>query len=117
MIDVENLDTIEEQVKSILKDFPTARNSDIELTIKIWQRFYSDKLTADKNHVKLENLFIIAREASIVRLRSKVQNELNLYLPTEWVIAKRRGILQEQWKTALRYYVESNGQYKLEGAW
>lgn len=110
MKDVSNLKTIMKQVIDTLDTFPETRNSDTLLAIKLWQSFYFDYLSNDMKSIDLMNLFMIPKETTIVRCRAKVQNELKIFMPTDPEIAKARGILEEDWKKALGYHIEENGQ-------
>lgn len=96
-----NLRTLKGQVEYTLKTLPATRNSDIALTISVWQYFYPSLVQDGK--VALDNLFDLPREDSVKRIRAKFQNEMNLYLPTDEKVALARGFKEEEWRELLGY--------------
>lgn len=98
-----NLKDLTKKINDTLRDFPETRNSDIELTIRIWKEYYPKKLNAHEGEifVLLSNLFDLPREDNVKRIRAKIQNEDHEYLPTEWVVAKARGIKEDIWREHL----------------
>ncbi len=78
------------------------RNSDIALTIAIWQQWYSVGTNED-SVVHLYRLFDLPREDNVKRLRAVLQNVEGKYLPTSWEVARKRGIEREKWEEALGY--------------
>ena len=91
------------KVNDTLRDFPETRNSDIELTIRIWKEHCSKKLRSFEgaDYVLLSDLFVLPREDNIKRIRAKIQNEDNEYLPTVWKIAQARRIKEDIWREHL----------------
>ena len=79
-----------------------ARNSDIALTILIWQRWYN---VSDKSDgvIHLHRLFDLPREDNIKRIRAIIQNVEHKFYPTKWEIAKKRNIERERWEQGLGY--------------
>lgn len=93
-------------VEQVLKDMPEARNSDITLMCEVWQRFYPLKVkcgASGEKGVWLKDLYELPREDNIKRVRAQFQNDKGLYLPTEWRIAKQRGINEDEWRVSLGY--------------
>lgn len=78
------------------------RNSDIALTIVIWQRWYNVGTNED-SVVHLHRLFDLPREDNVKRVRAVFQNVEHKYLPTNPDILIKRGIEQEYWEEALGY--------------
>ena len=78
------------------------RNSDIALTIAIWQKWYSVGTNED-SVVHLYRLFDLPREDNVKRVRAVLQNVEGKYLPTSWEVARKRGIEREKWEQALGY--------------
>lgn len=78
------------------------RNSDIALTIIIWQRWYnvSDK---DDGVVHLYRLMDLPREDNVKRIRAVIQNTEHRFLPTDPSVLYKRGIEAEYWADALGY--------------
>jgi hypothetical protein len=107
MNDVENLDTIEEQVEAILLEYPQARNSDRLLEWKMWQRFYGVG-----DNINFEQYQDMPSASAIERVRRKF-NENGKYLPTSEKVAIQRHLNINEWKAALGYNVEDNGQMRL----
>lgn len=97
---------LKDKIEYILREYPKTRNSDIRLTIELWKRFHRSSLVQNKNgsiFVPLENLFELPREDNIKRVRAKTQNVDLKYLPTNWEIAKKRGIQENVWRKAMGY--------------
>lgn len=78
------------------------RNSDIALTIVIWQRWYnvSDK---EDGVVHLYRLMDLPREDNVKRIRAVFQNVEHRFLPTNPDVLIKRGIEAEYWAEALGY--------------
>lgn len=96
------------QVEYCLENFPETRDSDIELTIRIWKEYYPNMINgADYNmqedhyFVFLKDLFELPREDAVKRYRAHFQNDLNKYLPTSLEVAKQRKINEERWREAM----------------
>jgi hypothetical protein len=100
----ETLENLKSQVESTLIECPGTRNSDIELTIKIWERFHNARLGWDgaKRWIYIEQLFELPREDNVKRIRAKFNSE-GLYWPTDPKVAQARGILQDDWMRVLGY--------------
>ncbi len=103
---------LKNEIYYCLQHFPETRNSDIELTIKIWKKFYSKYLfvrptsTTQTNPtywIDLESLWSIPSQDDIKRLRAKIQNPnpttnyQGMYPPTCWEVAKKRHWNEQQW--------------------
>jgi hypothetical protein len=81
-----------------------ARNSDIALTVLIWQRWYlGEKERDDYGKVFLARLFDLPREDNVKRIRAVYQNTEHKYLPTDPSILIKRGIEEAYWFDALGY--------------
>lgn len=98
---------LKKMVEYILDENPKyrgvqARNSDIALTILIWQRWYSVGTNED-SVVHLYRLFDLPREDNVKRVRAVFQNTEHKYLPTSLEVLKKRGIEREYWEDALGY--------------
>lgn len=78
------------------------RNSDIALTIAIWQQWYSVGTNPD-SVIHLYRLFDLPREDNVKRVRAVLQNVEGKYLPTSWEVARKRGIERAKWEEALGY--------------
>lgn len=93
------------QVEYMLRNVPETRNSDITLMIAIWERYYPTKLLVGQSGAKavlLKNLYDLPREDAIKRARAKF-NEEGKYYPTDWKVAKQRGIKEDEWREILGY--------------
>lgn len=86
-----------DKVEHCLKNFPETRNSDVELTLKIVERFHCSHIAnfTGKRWVDEEALKNI-REDHVKRLRARF-NERGMYLPTEEKILKQRKLLEKKW--------------------
>lgn len=102
-----------EMVETILRNIPATRNSDITLMIEIWKRYYSQKLVQSSKTgdyaVILTNLYDLPREDDIKRWRAKF-NSQGMYYPTDWEVAKQRGILEDKWRLEMGYPLKSQTQ-------
>ncbi len=93
------MNTLKKQVEKVLRGYPETRNSDITLTIKIWQMFYGVGRVVDVNL-----LYDLPREDNVKRIRAKFceQKESWAY-PTSLEVAKKRQIKEDEWRMALGY--------------
>ena len=99
---------LQTQVEYCLHKYPDTRNSDVELTTRIWREFYSSYLITRPSTkqlcVALVSLFEIPREDNVKRIRAKFQNDLGLYLPTSPIVARQRRINEEKWLDYMRNF-------------
>jgi hypothetical protein len=93
------LNRLKDQVRRTLMAYPETRNSDIALTIKIWEEFYGIRDT-----IQTKQLYDLPREDNVKRIRAKFceQNKQWAY-PTIWKIAQKRGIKEDEWRNVLGY--------------
>jgi hypothetical protein len=86
-----------------MTEIPKTRNSDIELTIEIWKRFYPNyiKDAGGVEVVPLRALYELPREDNVKRLRAFIQNTEGRLPPTTWEVAKQRGINKEIWESSI----------------
>lgn len=99
-------DTLIQQVLEILEQFPDTRNSDIELTIQLWKRFYPEDVFTTKHGtdvIAVRKLFELPREDNIKRVRAKIQNEERKFLPTDINVFIKRAKLSKEWQLYLGY--------------
>lgn len=92
---------IKNQIEYCLKNIPETRNSDIRLMIEVWQKYYPQFMkrgSTDKVGIWLEALYDLPSQDNIKRMRAHFQNDLKMYLPTIWEVAKQRKILEQEWK-------------------
>lgn len=110
---------IKDKVEYILSKYPEARNSDAELTKLFWGTFHKDIIIPVKVNgelvkgIALRNLKRVVSQSTIIRWRAHIQNTRKMYIPTEWKVAKRRGIAENDWKRILGYNVQPSSQYSL----
>jgi hypothetical protein len=102
------LRTLKKQVELALDNFPGTRNSDVELTLKVWEAFYPEKIwqfevAKGRKFIEMKSLFDLPREDNIKRIRAKIQNEEGRYLPTSWEVARKRGIEEDKWRVFMGY--------------
>jgi len=98
------LKTVTKKVEYCLREFDETRNSDIELTIRLWKEFYPKYIKTGKNGeegIWLKDLFDLPREEHIRRIRAKIQNDLGKYIPTSWEVAKAREFNEDKWREAM----------------
>lgn len=93
------LKRLRRQIEIVLKEEPYTRDSDIALTIRVWQRFYKVRGT-----IKLDQLYDLPREDNVKRIRAKFcQRRKPWAYPTKLEIAKKRFINEEEWRQMLSY--------------
>lgn len=91
-----HINSVRDRVAYILNQFPSARNSDIELVWNYWSTFESNVFNG--HSVTKEQLYSLSRERSLIRLRAKIQNEYKLFQADEEV-KRHRGVLEEETRT------------------
>jgi hypothetical protein len=90
---------LKKEVKHVLQNWPETRNSDIALTIKVWQLFYGVHEAVD-----LSKLYELPREDNVKRIRAKFcEQGFQWAYPTEWKIARARKIKEDEWRMKLGY--------------
>lgn len=96
---------LKEQVKRVLMECPESRNSDITLTIEIWKRFFPEKtIGGECSAIRFKELYDLPREDNVKRIRAKFCEQGHAWaFPTEWKIAKGRGMNEDRWRQALGY--------------
>lgn len=93
---------LKREIENILFAYADSRDDDLRLTMYIWREFYPKLARRDAQN----NLYFLARdivdslprEDHIKRIRAKIQNEEKRFLPTSWVVAKKRRIAQDSWE-------------------
>jgi len=103
-----NFKTLKKEILFCLEKYPQARNSDVYLTQCVWAEFYRNYLDKIGNDLVLpiKNLDNVSSQDDIKRIRAKIQNKERLYLPTNLEVAKKRGWLEEEWRSYLGYNPE-----------
>ena len=103
MYQISQIKTLQQQVEHCLQIHPDTRNSDIKLTIAVWQTFYAGHLvdTVAGKVILVDDLYILPREDNIKRVRARLQSA-GKFLPTEWEVAKKRQINRQVWEAYLR---------------
>lgn len=95
------------QVLAVLRDMPHTRNSDTDLMVEIWRRFYPDYLLRSQRdgmqYVSVEKLGWLPSQDDVKRLRAAIQNEDKQYLPTVEKVAKARKMNIPEWRVSLGY--------------
>lgn len=102
---LESIKNLREQVERCLQDFPETRDSDITLTIKIWETFFQGHVkvgSTGQRGIWFTSLYKIPREDNVKRHRAVFQNVLGLYMPSTLKIAQQRKIREEVWREAMR---------------
>jgi hypothetical protein len=104
-----------DMVEEILRNKPDTRNSDIELMIEIWKRYYPQRIQTAYHHtidnrgpqgarefIYIDDLFQVPRHDAIKRIRATFNHE-GKYFPTDWNVARQRGLQEDAWRLALGY--------------
>ena len=98
--------TLKKEVKHVLQNWPETRNSDIALTIKVWQLFYGIRDIVD-----LSKLYDLPREDNVKRIRAKFcEQGFNWAYPSNWKIARARKIKEDEWRQKLGYMALPDNQ-------
>lgn len=100
----ENIKRLKKTVEEVLECESRTRNSDITLMIEIWKRYCSEHMNYIDGvaYVRLEDLYNLPREDNIKRIRAAL-NARGLYWPTDWKVAKARGINEDRWRAFLGF--------------
>lgn len=102
------IQNLEKKVFAVLSSVPQTRNSDIELTIEIWRRYYSKYIIVSSvsgvEAVRLRDLFELPREDNVKRVRAHIQNDLGKFLPTDWAVARQRKINEQTWRVYMNQF-------------
>lgn len=94
-----------DMVENVLRNLPETRNSDITLLIEIWKRYYPQRIkkgASGEEGVWLRDLYDLPREDGVKRLRATFNHE-GKYYPTDWKVAKGRGIEEDKWRMEMGY--------------
>ena len=71
---------LKDKILFCLEKYPSSRNSDIELTTKVWYEFHNSKIKVfdDEQYVKLKDLYDLPREDNVkeLELRSKTTKQI-----------------------------------------
>jgi len=73
--------------------------------IVVWKNFFKDRISTlndGRLAVSLADLYELPREDNIKRVRAAFNAE-GKYYPTEWAVAKARGIKEDEYRIALGY--------------
>lgn len=93
--------TLKEQVLKILADYPSTRNDDIELTMKLWEVYFN----VTGPDINIRYMFDLPTHKDIARYRATIQNDEGKYIPTVWAVAKARAWNEKRWRKLLGYPV------------
>ena len=110
--------TLRDQVIYCLTQDPHSRNSDIRLTQVLWWNYYNSyfiKGEDDKWLIRVGDLWSLPREDNIKRVRAKIQNDENKFLPTDPEVCRKRKIKEEDWRRYLGYNPEFRTSYRCMG--
>ena len=96
---------LKDKILYCLERYPETRNSDIKLTNAVWYTYYEKYLIKvdDQLAVKLTDLYELPREDDVKRIRAKIQNDENKFLPTDEAVRKQRRINETKWRNYLGY--------------
>jgi hypothetical protein len=90
--------TLEQQVERCLQKYPNTRNNDTTLLIAVWRDYYG----IIDDVIYLHEFYVLPTDSSINRIRRRF-NSQGKYYPTDWAIAKQRGITENEWRLRLGY--------------
>lgn len=77
------LDDTRTRVAFVLNQYPTCRNSDIDLSIRYWRIFHPEEVGSSS--ISFDALRVITPMTSITRARATIQNTFGLFVPDEAV--------------------------------
>lgn len=92
-------------VYDILEENASARNSDIDLMIRVWRVCAPSKIrkgATGKDGVWLDDLYDLPQQDAVSRCRRKIQ-ESGQFLPTDERIARERRLNMDEWRVAMGY--------------
>lgn len=69
--------SVQAKVAKILSEEPETRDSDLHLTIRVFERYYPQFIT--DGSIKLTDLFNVPKQYDIQRIRAHIQNTLGLF--------------------------------------
>lgn len=84
----EDFSTLKFRVAAVLNLYPSARDSDIVLTLRYWAMFQPDLYNSAG--IAPRDLFKLERESHIVRARAMIQNDYGLFVASEVIRGHRR---------------------------
>ena len=90
-----------DKVRKVLSESVSARNSDEELTILIWEKYYG----VVGPDINIRRLFTLPTHKDIARIRAHIQNHDHQYVPTVPEVARARKWNEEKWRKLLGYPV------------
>ena len=108
------------QILYCLEQYPYTRNNDIDLTIRVWRCFppvnenngneikiiHSEK--TGKDYISVDDLHWLQREDHIKRIRAKIQNKDEMWLPSDPEVIKARRQEEIVWRNRLGYRTKVN---------
>lgn len=101
---------LKKEILITLERYAPARDNDLVLMLYIWRDFYPSRTFRDAAgkayYYALDIKDSLPREDHIKRIRAKIQNEEKKWLPTSWIVAKKRKIAEADW----REYIAKEGQ-------
>lgn len=100
-----NLKKLTGQIEKILEDYPKSRNCDKVLTLYVWWIYYPHLINNEVKpaSVPLDNILALPSQDAVKRIRAKIQNVDEMFLPTDPEVAKRRKWNIERWRKLLGY--------------
>lgn len=96
---------LKDMVEVMLRNVPETRNSDIALMIAVWKYYYPESIkkgASGEEGIWLKDLFDLPHQDNIMRVR-RAFNQEGKYYPTDWKVAKARGIKEDEWRVELGY--------------
>lgn len=114
---MQDIKTLKQQVETVLREFPEARNSDITLMIELWKKYYSELMIHNglgDFSIELKELYQLPREDLIGRARRLIQSDKSRiielrYLPTDPEVLRQRKINEEEWREAMKPKIDCSG--------
>jgi len=105
---VKSIKELKIKVERILRDFPSARNSDVYLTQMIIYSYCHSQVKKDKHgrYWFSADSFYMVREDNVKRIRAYIQNVQGRFLPDDLKVRKQRNIDEEAWRKFLGYNPE-----------
>lgn len=91
--------TLKKMVYNTLQNIPEARNNDINLMITIWKKYYWKYFFYNNSNLSINvaDIYSLPTQDNIKRIRSEIQNQEHLFLPTSLEVAKKRKMLEQTW--------------------
>ena len=103
---LQKIKNLKNAIEYVLEHNPATRNDDAYLTVMVIKSYFPEEIIKNEKDGRFfisYEITRIIREDHVKRIRAKIQNEERRFLPTDPMVAKKRGWAEEEWRKALGY--------------